>query len=175
MKEKTKIFKESSVTKKVAVALVIAFFGSVILQFAYNMLFLNPVVGETAKGGDGKLTQMLYESEFLDDSYFENVSLISSNLEGAIERIDVREDCADFTACGLIRFYIENKHRLAEENKEGASEVVESMEGLVEKSNRLSERIDSSMEMTEDIDNQVENVAGLIEHIVEVAKDFCGK
>ena len=101
-----------------ALGLLIAFFGSILVQFGYNMLFVNPVVGETTKGGDGKLTQMLYESSSLDDSYFEDVALISSNLEGAIERIDVREDCADFTACGLIRFYIENEHRLAEENKE---------------------------------------------------------
>jgi len=58
---------------------------------------------------------------------------------------------------------------LAEENKEGAGEVVESMEGLVDKSQKLSDRIDSSMDMTQDINNQVENVAGLIERIVEVA------
>ena len=100
-----------------ALGLLIAFFGSILVQFGYNMLLVNPVVGETTKGGDGKLTQMLYESSSLDDSYFEDVALISSNLEGAIERIDVREDCADFTACGLIRFYLENEHRLAEENK----------------------------------------------------------
>jgi orotidine-5'-phosphate decarboxylase len=61
---------------------------------------------------------MLYQSEFLDDTYFENTELISKNLEGAIERIDIREDCADFTACGLIRFYIENEHRLAQVNKD---------------------------------------------------------
>lgn len=58
---------------------------------------------------------------------------------------------------------------LAEENREGASTVVESMGGLVEKSQRLSDRIDSSMDMTRDIDVQVGNVAGLIEHIVDVA------
>ena len=90
---------------------------STLLQFGYNMLFVKPVVAETTKGGDGKLTDMLYMSDSLDDSYFADVDLISSNLEGAIERIDIREDCADFTASGLIRFYIENKHRLAEENK----------------------------------------------------------
>ena len=118
MKESLKPMKKSSVVKRIAFILVILLFCSILLQFAYNMLFLNPVVGETTKGGDGKLTQMLYESEFLDDSYFQDVALISSNLEGAIERIDVREDCADFTACGLIRFYIENEHRLAEVNKE---------------------------------------------------------
>ena len=102
----------------IALVLVISLVASIALQFGYNMLFVKEVVNETTKGGDGKLTKMLYESEFLDDSYFDNVKLISENLEGAIERIDIREDCADFTACGLIRFYLENKHRLAEENKE---------------------------------------------------------
>ena len=104
--------------KIVILAVVISLLGSVLLQFAYNMLFVPPVAFETTKGGDGKLTDMLYMSESLDDSYFEDTELISANLEGAIERIDIREDCADFTAAGLIRFYIENKHRLAEENKE---------------------------------------------------------
>ena len=103
--------------KRVAIFLVIAFFGSTLLQFGYNMLFVNSYAAETTKGGDGMLTEMLYQSEFLDDSYFADTALISANLEGAIERIDIREDCADFTACGLIRFYLENKHRLAEENK----------------------------------------------------------
>ena len=100
-----------------ALGLVALFFGSILLQFGYNMLFVKPYAAETTKGGDGKLTEMLYQSEFLEDSYFEDVALVSANLEGAIERIDIREDCADFTACGLIRFYLENKHRLAEENK----------------------------------------------------------
>ena len=113
--------------KVITIILIVALLGSVIAQFGYNMLFVNPVVAETTKGGDGKLTEMLYNSEFLDDAYFENVELISSNLEGAIERIDIREDCADFTACGLIRFYIENKHRLAEENK---AELKQSLTGF---------------------------------------------
>ena len=103
--------------KMIALGLIIAFFGSILIQFGYNMLFVKPYASETTKGGDGKLTEMLYESENLDDTYFEDVALISANLEGAIERIDIREDCADFTAAGLIRFYIENEHRLAEENK----------------------------------------------------------
>ena len=103
--------------KTVALGLAVTLLLSVIAQFGYNMLFVKPVAFETTKGGDGKLTEMLYQSEFLEDSYFSDVSLISGNLEGAIERIDIREDCADFTACGLIRFYLENKHRLAEENK----------------------------------------------------------
>ena len=105
------------IVKLVTICLIGALLISVVAQFAYNMLFIKPVAHETTKGGDGKLTEMLYQSETLDDTYFENAALISANLEGAIERIDIREDCADFTACGLIRFYLENKHRLADENK----------------------------------------------------------
>ncbi|MBO5373271.1 MAG: PilZ domain-containing protein [Lachnospiraceae bacterium] len=63
---------------------------------------------------------------------------------------------------------------LAEENKDGANLVVNSMEELVGKSNLLSQKIDSSMEMTEDIDNQVTNVASLIEHIVELSEKSAG-
>ena len=59
---------------------------------------------------------------------------------------------------------------LAEENKDGAGIVVESMEGLVEKSNLLSQRIDSSMNMSEDIDHQVADVADLVDRIVELSE-----
>ena len=102
----------------VVLTLVITFIVSILIQFGYNMLFVPPVAHETTKGGDGRLTDMLFYSATLPDSYFEDITTISQNLEGALERIDVREDCADFTATGLIRFYIENKHRLQEENVE---------------------------------------------------------
>lgn len=59
---------------------------------------------------------------------------------------------------------------LAEENKDGANEVVNSMEDLTEKNTVLSQKIDSSMEMTRDIDKQVVNVAELVEHIVEISE-----
>ncbi len=59
---------------------------------------------------------------------------------------------------------------LSEENKEGASIVVESMEELARKSKTLGSMVDSTMDMTEDIDNQVTNVAGLIENIVNLSE-----
>ena len=114
----SKKMKTGKVIKTVSIVLVVALLSSVVLQFGYNMLLVKPIAYETTKGGDGKLTEMLYQSETLPDEYFQDVALISANLEGAIERIDIREDCADFTACGLIRFYLENEHRLAEANKE---------------------------------------------------------
>lgn len=59
---------------------------------------------------------------------------------------------------------------LSEENKEGATIVVESMEELARKSHTLGEMIDSSMNMTQDIDQQVANVADLIENIVKLSE-----
>ena len=104
--------------KIIALFTLLALFGSILIQFGYNMLFVKPFVPELVIGTDGKLTTMLYESEDLSDEYFLDTALISENMAGAIERIDMREDCADFTAAGLIRFYLENEHRLAEVNKE---------------------------------------------------------
>ena len=59
---------------------------------------------------------------------------------------------------------------LAEQNKESASAVVNSMEELVIQSSTLSENIDSSMQMTEDIDKQVANVTKLVEQIVSLSE-----
>ena len=59
---------------------------------------------------------------------------------------------------------------LAEENKDGAALVTESMEDLVTKSNTLSQKIDSSMEMSEDIDKQVADVTELVDHIVSLSE-----
>ena len=100
------------------IGVIAAIFGSMIAQFAYNMLFVKPYEPVLTQGGDGKLTQMLYESEQLEDVYFQDTEVISANLAGAIERINVREDCADFTANAMIRFYLENEYRLEPANKE---------------------------------------------------------
>ena len=49
---------------KMVIIGVIAIFVSILVQFGYNMLFVKPYEPKLTKGGDGKLTQMLYESEF---------------------------------------------------------------------------------------------------------------
>ena len=59
---------------------------------------------------------------------------------------------------------------LADENKEGADQVVHGMENLSENNQVLSSKIDSTMEMTEDIEQQVGNVAELIQHMVQASK-----
>ncbi len=57
---------------------------------------------------------------------------------------------------------------LSEENREGASNVVRSMEDLNENNEVLNQKIESSMEMTENIDSQVEHVAQLTDRMVNI-------
>ena len=88
-----------------------------IMQFSYNMIFVNYYSCDPQLGDDDLLNEMLAKSDKLDDSYFDNTNLISQNLAGALEVIDLRDDCSDFTANNLIRFYIENEYRLKDVNK----------------------------------------------------------
>ena len=55
---------------------------------------------------------------------------------------------------------------LSDENKEGADNVVNSMDDLTQNNTRLHERTDSSIRMTDRINTQVENVVGLITEMV---------
>lgn len=90
---------------------------------------------------------------------------IQSNLDKVITTVEQVKVASNAVVDGVTVV-----RELADENKEGATIVVQSMEDLSEKSLQLSQKIGSSMEMTEDIDNQVGNVAGLIEHIVEISE-----
>lgn len=56
---------------------------------------------------------------------------------------------------------------LADENKEGADDVVRGMGQLADNHGILNEKTLSSMEMTTVIDTQVKNVAGLMEQVIE--------
>lgn len=90
---------------------------------------------------------------------------VKSNLEKVVTTVEKVKIASNEVVDGVTVV-----RELAEENKEGAGVVVNTMEDLSDKSLMLSQRIDSSMEMTEDINQQVTNVAGLIEHIVEISE-----
>lgn len=93
------------------------------------------------------------------------VGSIQANLERVITTVDQVKGASDEVVDGVTVV-----RELSEENKESARGVVDSMEDLTEKSHTLSQKIDSSMEMTEDIDQQVGNVAGLVNHMVEISQ-----
>ena len=89
---------------------------------------------------------------------------VKGNLEKVVTTVDKVKLASNAVVDGVTVV-----RELAEENKEGANAVVHSMEELSSKSEVLSGKIDSSMEMSKDIDNQVGNVAGLVQHMVEIS------
>ncbi len=60
---------------------------------------------------------------------------------------------------------------LADENKEGANNVVHSMEDLASNNGVLQNKTDSSLELTRDISTQVENVAGMVQEMVRLTEE----
>lgn len=54
---------------------------------------------------------------------------------------------------------------LADENREGAKNVVERMRALADNNTQLQEKAASSLDMTEEIKDQIQNVADKIEHM----------
>ena len=90
---------------------------------------------------------------------------VQKNLDRVITTVDQVKTASDKVVDGVTVV-----RELSEENKESAQNVVNRMEDLTDKSQLLSREIDSSMGMTENIEQQVGNVAGLVEHMVEISK-----
>lgn len=88
---------------------------------------------------------------------------VKGNLQKVITTIEQVKEASNSVVDGVTVV-----RELSDENKEGASNVVNSMEELSENNDVLSQKIDSSMDMTEDINSQVGNVAELTERIVEI-------
>lgn len=89
---------------------------------------------------------------------------VKSNLERVVTTVEQVKDASNSVVDGVVVV-----RELSEENMHDAGVVVETMEDLATKARMLGQKIDSSMEMSEDINNQVGNVAGLVEHIVELS------
>ena len=90
---------------------------------------------------------------------------VQSNLDKIVTTVEKVKTASNAVVDGVTVV-----RELSEENKEGAKHVVNGMEELSDKNRVLGERIDSSMAMTQDIDSQVENVAGLVQNIVEISE-----
>ena len=91
---------------------------------------------------------------------------VKGNLERVITTIGQVKEASTSVVDGVTVV-----RELSDENKEGACNVVQSMEELSENNDVLSQKIDSSMDMTEDINSQVGNVAELTERIVSIINE----
>ena len=94
------------------------------------------------------------------------LSSVQNNLDRVVLTIEQVKDASTAVVDGVTVV-----RELAEENKDGAHTVVESMEQLADNNMNLSQKIDSSIHMTEDIDNQVINVANLTQRIVSIIEE----
>lgn len=91
------------------------------------------------------------------------VGSVKDNLQRVITTIEQVKTASTAVVDGVTVV-----RELADENKEGANTVVQSMEELSGNNAMLNQRVESSMDMTEDIDSQVTNVAELTERIVAI-------
>ncbi len=90
---------------------------------------------------------------------------VKSNLARVVMTIGQVKSASNSIVDGVVVV-----RELADENKEGANDVVHSMDDLSGNNNVLQARTDSSLEMTEKINMQVENVAGLIQEMVSLTE-----
>ena len=86
---------------------------------------------------------------------------ITSNLERVVQTVEKVKKASNSVVDGVTVV-----RELADENKEGANNVVRDMQELSANNDVLNDKTMSSMEMTTVIENQVKNVADLMEQVV---------
>lgn len=86
---------------------------------------------------------------------------VQSNLDKVVKTIEQVKEASTAVVDGVTVV-----RELADENREGANNVVHSMDDLTANNAVLHDKTDSSLDMTQKINNQVENVAGLIQEMV---------
>ncbi len=88
---------------------------------------------------------------------------IQANLERVVQTVDKVKGASNAIVDGVTVV-----RELAEENRMGANNVVKDMQELSRNNEVLNDKTMSSMEMTNVIDTQVNNVAELMEQVVEL-------
>lgn len=108
---------------------ILAFLGSIGLQFAINM-GIDPIpsrpAGDYNSGGADRLLYYFYQEQLGDpvDGIVLSDTFIDSELEGTFDYINGRYDVADFRVNALIRLYLSYKDLLAEQTQDDIEEVL---------------------------------------------------
>lgn len=98
--------------------------------------------------------------DYMEKSDGALLASIKGNLEKVVTTIEQVKDASTDIVDGVTVV-----RELSDENKEGANNVVHSMEELNNNNGVLREKTDSSLDMTNKINNQVINVAKLVEEM----------
>ncbi len=91
---------------------------------------------------------------------------IKSNLKRVVETIAKVKTASNAIVDGVIVV-----RELADENKQGAGNVVSGMTELANNNGVLYQKTMSSMDMTTEINTQVQNVAGLVEQMMQLVQE----
>ena len=91
---------------------------------------------------------------------------IKGNLERVVDTINKVKVASNAVVDGVTVV-----RELADENKEGAGNVVSSMNELSDNNSVLYQKTMSSMNMTTDINTQVQNVANLVEEMLQLVQE----
>ena len=97
----------------------------------------------------------------------ESDGALTGSIKGNLERVVTTVNQVK-GASHLIVDGVTVVRELADENRQGANYVVKSMNKLSDNNNVLHDRTMSSVDMTTDINTQVQNVAALIENMVQL-------
>lgn len=148
---------------------------NIILVFVQNILIY--MRGQSA---DGHMLQMEMEMvctvmcylgyvlsiDHLTKSDRAMVGAMDSNLNKVINTVDQVKAASSAIVDGMTVV-----RELADENRQGAADVVESMNTLSVNNTTLGEKAMSSLDMTEDINTQVENVASLVTKMADLINE----
>lgn len=91
---------------------------------------------------------------------------VKGNLQRVITTIEQVKEASNAVVDGVTVV-----RELADENKQGAASVVQSMEELEKNNSLLYERTMESMDMTKEVNRQTENTAGLIQQTVNLIQE----
>lgn len=148
---------------------------NIILIFVQNIL-----VYTRGQSADGHMLQMELEMactimcylgyvlaiDHLTRSDGAMIGAMNSNLDKVIHTVDKVKGASSAIVDGVTVV-----RELADENKQGAMDVVESMNKLSANNTTMSEKAMSSLDMTEDINTQVENVASLVTKMADLINE----
>lgn len=149
----------------------------------YNIILIfiqNILVYMRGQSADGHMLQMELEIactimcymgyvlaiDHLTKSDGAMISAMNSNLDKVIHTVDKVKGASSSIVDGMTVV-----RELADENKQGAIDVVESMNKLSANNTTMSEKAMSSLDMTEDINTQVENVALLVTKMADLINE----
>lgn len=116
-------------------------------------------------------TLLVYTGYVLSLTHLKNsenamVQAIQNNLDKVVTTIEQVKVASTSVVDGVTVV-----RELADENREGANNVVDSMVDLATNNDVLQQKTDSSLDMTQKINTQVENMAGLIAQMVQLTEE----